>query len=108
MTRVIPRELIRHLEWKPGDPVDGSHDPRQGAVAVKAVRVFIASPGDVAEERDVTSLVVGELNRIFKNPFGVGLDAVRWETHAWPDVGDDPQDVINKQIGEFDILVGIM
>ena len=75
---------------------------------MKTIRVFIASPGDVAEERDLTSLVVGELNRIFGNPFGVDLEAVRWETHAWPDAGNDAQDVINKQIGEFDILVGVM
>lgn len=75
---------------------------------MKTIRIFIASPGDVAEERDLASLVVGELNRIFGNPFGVDLDAIRCETHAWPDVGDDAQDVINKQIGEFDILVGIM
>lgn len=72
------------------------------------IRVFIASPGDVAEERDIATLVVGELNRIFGNPFRVDLDAVRWETHAWPDIGEDAQDVINEQIREFDILVGIM
>jgi hypothetical protein len=77
-------------------------------VSVNTVRVFIASPSDVAEERDITSLVVGEINRIFGNPFGVDLDAIRWETHAWPDVGEDAQDVINKQIGEFDVLVGVM
>ena len=65
---------------------------------MKTVRVFIASPGDVSEERDIASLVVGELNRIFANPFGVDLDAIRWETHAWPDIGHDAQDVINKQI----------
>jgi hypothetical protein len=38
----------------------------------------------------------------------VDLIALRWETHALPDVGDEAQDVINKQIGEYDILVGIM
>lgn len=72
------------------------------------MRVFIASPGDVADERDITSHVVAESNRIFGNPFGVQLEPVRWETHAWPDVGDDAQNVINKQIREFDVLVGIM
>jgi len=108
MTRVIPRELIRHLEWKPGEHVNGASESTGARESVKTVRIFIASPGDVAEERDIASLVVGELNRIFGNPFGVELDAVRWETHAWPGIGDDTQDVINKQIGEFDILVGVM
>lgn len=79
------------------------------------IRIFIASPGDVAQERDtLSSIVIPELRRIFSiGPFsgvadGVELEAVRWETHAWPDVGEDAQDVINREIGEFDILVGVM
>jgi hypothetical protein len=72
------------------------------------LRVFIASPGDVSEEREIVSLVVAELRRVFENLLPFQLDAIRWETHAWPDVGDDAQDVINREIGEFDIFVGIM
>lgn len=108
MVKIIPRELISHLEWKPGGPIDDATEHAGTENDMKTIRVFIASPGDVAEERDITSLVVGELRRIFGNPFAVDLEAVRWETHAWPDIGDDAQDVINNQIGEFDILVGVM
>lgn len=72
------------------------------------VRVFIASPGDVSEERDIVSLVVVELRRVFEELLPFSLDAVRWETHACPDVGEDAQDVINREIGELDIFVGIM
>lgn len=72
------------------------------------LRVFIASPGDVTEERDIASYVVGEIRRIIGEWLSTEIEAVRWETHAWPDVGEDTQDVINKEIGEFDILVGIM
>jgi len=72
------------------------------------LRIFIASPSDVAEERDIVSNVVGELRRMFEKNLPYSLDAVRWETHAWPDIGKDAQDVINRQIGEYDILVGIM
>jgi TIR domain/Domain of unknown function (DUF4062) len=72
------------------------------------LRIFIASPGDVSEERDIASHVVGELDRMFGPVFNVDLEAIRWETHAFPDIGDDAQDVINTQIGEFDVLVGVM
>ena len=75
---------------------------------MKRVRVFIASPGDVSEERDVVSLVVNELRRILSDIRQVELEPVRWETHAWPDVGADPQDVINRQISRYDVFVGIM
>ena len=80
-----------------------------------SLKIFIASPGDVIEERDIVShIVVPELRRIFGDEqiFGkeksIAIEAVRWETHTWPDIGDDVQDVVNKQIGDFDILVGIM
>ncbi|MDH4205342.1 MAG: TIR domain-containing protein [Desulfobacteraceae bacterium] len=72
------------------------------------LRVFIASPGDVGEEREIVSLVVAEIRRVFEDLLPFQLDAIRWETHAWPDIGDDAQDVINREIGEFDIFVGIM
>jgi len=38
----------------------------------------------------------------------VDLEAIRWETHTWPDVGEDAQDVINRKIGEYDVFVGLM
>src|ERR1041385_4193658 len=71
------------------------------------VRVFISSPGDVPEERDVVSMVVDELRRLFGKVQQVEIEAVRWETHAWPDVGA-PQEVINRQIGEYDVFIGVM
>ena len=78
-------------------------------------RIFNASPGDVAEERKaLAEIVVPELRRILSalatlgNGQDIELEAIRWETHTWPDVGADPQDVINKQLSAFDIFVGIM
>jgi hypothetical protein len=72
------------------------------------LRIFTASPGDVGEEREIVSLVIAEIRRVFEDILPFQLDAIRWETHAWPDVGDDAQDVINREIGKFDIFVGIM
>lgn len=78
-------------------------------------RLFNASPGDVADERHaLAEIVVPELRRILGAFAAVGsgleieLEAIRWETHSWPDVGADAQDVINKQLTSFDIFVGIM
>lgn len=75
---------------------------------VKKLRIFVASPGDVAGERQIVALVVDELRRIVGAIRNVELEAVRWETHTWPDVGTDSQDVVNREIGEFDIFVGVM
>ena len=75
---------------------------------MQPIRVFIASPKEMNKERNITSLVIGEINRTLGITLGVDIEMIRWETHAWPDIGDDAQDVINKQIGEFDVFIGFM
>ena len=71
--------------------------------------VFVASPGDVEEERGKVEDVVRELNVAWSRELAVRLDLVRWETHAYPGMGIDAQDVINEQIpDDYDLFVGIM
>lgn len=71
--------------------------------------VFVASPGDVEAERGKLEDVIRELNVTWSRELGVRLDLVRWETHAYPGMGADPQDVINDQIpDDYDVFVGIM
>ena len=80
----------------------------KGGTLMTKLRIFVASPSDVVEERNIVSMVVEELRRSLGELLGIELVTIRWETHTWPDVGDDAQDVINKQIGEYDVLVGMM
>lgn len=72
------------------------------------LKIFVASPSDVSEEREIVSFVVQEIKRTIGDIRNVELETVKWETHSFPDVGDDAQDVINKQIGKYDVLVGVM
>ena len=74
---------------------------------VKKVRLFVASPGDVQRERDSIVRVVTELNNTIGYNLELVIELVRWETHAHPALGR-PQGVINAQIGDYDIFVGIM
>lgn len=76
--------------------------------APRLLRVFVASPGDVHEERDIVSHVVDEQRMHFSEHYGVQLQVLRWETNTVPDVGSNAQDVINQQIGEYDVFVGIL
>jgi len=71
------------------------------------VKVFVASPGDTNAERERLEGVVGELNRGIAAELGISLELVRWETHARPGIGDDAQAVINRQVPEPDIVIGI-
>ncbi|MBM3175027.1 MAG: DUF4062 domain-containing protein, partial [Chloroflexi bacterium] len=73
------------------------------------VRIFVASPGDVLEERNRLARVVEELNRSLADRLGLALELLRWETHVAPDVGI-PQRLILQQLPpeEWDIFVGIL
>ncbi len=72
------------------------------------LRVFLASPGDVREERDRMVRVIRQLNNTIGVSEDVTLELVRWETHAWPGFGVDAQAVINRQVEPGDIFVGIL
>jgi hypothetical protein len=53
--------------------------------------------------------VIRELNTAWARDLGIRLELVRWETHAYPSFGDDPQAVINEQIpDDFDLFLGLM
>lgn len=71
--------------------------------------IFLASPGDVVEERNRLEDAVIEWNRTWARDFGVRLELLRWENDAFPDVGVDAQEVINRQIPQdYDLFIGIM
>jgi tetratricopeptide (TPR) repeat protein len=78
-----------------------------GAALLERLRVFVASPGDVAAEREHVKAVADELNRGIAAQAGFVLEVVRWETHARPDMGRAEQ-LILDQIGQYDLFVGIM
>jgi hypothetical protein len=77
----------------------------------KQFKVFVASPGDVSAERDIIPKVIAEINLIISAIVpekGVLLDLIRWETHVHPGLGVDAQDVVNQQLPDYDIFIGIM
>ena len=75
----------------------------------RVVVVFVASPSDMKVEREKLKEVIDELNTTWSRPFSIRLDLVRWETHALPGIGTDPQDVINNEMpSDKDIFIGLM
>lgn len=75
---------------------------------VKLIRVFVSSPGDTEAERQLIRRIIQEQNTLWGDVSGILFEFVGWETHTHPDVGKDPQDVINQQIVDFDIYVGVI
>ncbi|MCK5270370.1 MAG: hypothetical protein KAJ46_06280 [Sedimentisphaerales bacterium] len=71
-------------------------------------KVMIASPGDVAKERQLAKEVIQEWNDLHSEQTNIMLLPILWETHSSPEMGDRPQAIINKQIlKDADLLIGI-
>ncbi|MGL5882029.1 DUF4062 domain-containing protein [Synechococcus elongatus] len=69
---------------------------------------MIASPSDVAKERNIIRNIIYEWNTINSIDRKIVLDPVGWETHAHPDMSGRAQSIINKQIlKDCDLLVAV-
>lgn len=72
------------------------------------IRVFAASPRDVAPEREILARVVNDLDEALQKwHVPLRLQLKNWERSVYPAPGP-PQGVINKQIGTYDVFVGFM
>jgi hypothetical protein len=70
--------------------------PRQ----VPVYRCLIVSPSDVVAERDAIVEVVELWNAHVGPGLDVRVEAVRWESHARPEMTGAPQAVLNRQLVE--------
>jgi len=74
----------------------------------RVYRILIASPSDVAEEREIAVSTIQAWNDLNSAERQIVLLPLRWETHSAPEYGRRPQEVINRQVVDHsDLLVGI-
>ena len=74
---------------------------------ITEVRIFISSPGDVREERDLLEdVITNELQPTIGKQLGLYLHPMRWEKMVTPHMGDIQKNVF-KEMGEYDIFVGL-
>ena len=72
------------------------------------LKVNIASPGDVAEERRIVTEAIHRWNDANADARQLLFQPVKWETHSTPQLGNPPQTIINRQLlDEADIVIGI-
>lgn len=71
-------------------------------------KIMIASPSDVTEERQIIREVISDWNIVHSESRQTVLLPVGWETHSYPEMGEHPQTLLNKQIlRDCDLLVGV-
>lgn len=77
--------------------------------SISLFRIFVASPSDTKQEREALERIVSQLNLTLANSHNARIELIKWETHASPGFGQDPQDVINNSMpDDYDIFIGIM
>ncbi len=72
----------------------------------RTLLVFIASPGDVSDERDAVRRVVDDIDIRIARRLGWTVRANGWEQRR-PGLGR-PQELINNDVDECDVLVGVL
>ena len=77
---------------------------------VEEIRVFIASPADLQEEREAVEKVIDNVNKsVAEYDPPVRLKSIRWETAVQPAIGEDSQAIINSQLaGKYEVFIGIL
>ncbi|MBN2642937.1 MAG: DUF4062 domain-containing protein [Victivallales bacterium] len=71
-------------------------------------KVFIASPGDVLQERQIVRDVIQQWNCNNSEDKDIILQPVGWETHSFPSAGKSAQQLINDQcVNDCDLCIGI-
>jgi hypothetical protein len=58
----------------------------------------VISPSDVVDARDEIERTIADWNAQVGPHIGARVEAVRWERHSRPELGDHPQDVLNRQL----------
>lgn len=74
---------------------------------VQILRLLLSSPGDVSEERNLVKNAVFRFNQLSVRQHGIFIEMVRWEDMA-PQIGPTAQNVVNAQIGKYELFSGIM
>ncbi len=75
---------------------------------VRIIRVFVSSPGDVSQEREVLEEIVQTVNRDTGQSLGLRLELFRWEVDVVPQIGPKPQQVVDDQTPAYDVYLGIL
>jgi hypothetical protein len=78
---------------------------------IQLVKVFLASPEDVAREGEIVRDTLEAINRALGEKEGIQFRVINWKTDSFPEYGNDAQALLNQQIADmfqYDLFIGIM
>src|SRR5262245_1072550 len=70
--------------------------------------ILLAGPGDVEDERREIAEAIEIWTQRFAHREGLVIRPVMWETDTYPELGADPQEIINRQLaGRCDAVIAV-
>lgn len=76
--------------------------------SARVVKILIASPSDVQEERLVIREAIYKWNTFYSEEKNIILQPIMWETHSAALMGNSPQNIINEQmVLKCDMAIGV-
>jgi hypothetical protein len=76
------------------------------AASRKLVKVFLASPGDLTDERRAAKHVVDTFNKQWADHLGIHVELVGWEDTV--SRFGRPQESINRDLDQCELFIGII
>ena len=71
--------------------------------------ILISCPGDIIEEREIINEAITRFNDLYSDTLGITLRSRHWSKNSFPESGDKPQVLLNKQfVNSCDAAVAIM
>lgn len=77
---------------------------------LKIFKCFISSPGDCEIERKSCQVIIDRINNGLAKHLNVNFGKFMWEYDVLPDMGQNPQEIIDEYIkkSNYDLFIGIM
>lgn len=72
------------------------------------LKVLLSSPLDLKKERESFRDLILDVNRYLERICNIRFEPLSSESHTYPSVGSDAQDVINKELPNYDVYIGII
>jgi hypothetical protein len=91
----------------PTDILSRAHTSGEASSLARMITVFLSCPGDLSEVKNELTAAVREVGNLLQ-PFGMLVSPWRHESHALPGLGVDAQEVVTKQLPEYDVYVGLL
>ena len=74
------------------------------------IRVFIGAPSDVNPEREIIKKVINNMNNYYQGTEFSKFDLIEVKKDVRSDIGSglEAQEVIDENIGDYDLFIGIL